>query len=388
MKIRNSTLFALCLAVPATAFADFGYQETTKITGGSIVGLAKMAGMFSKQARSIGDPITSTVLVKGNRMAHINPDHTQIVDLDRETITEIDHQKRQYTVMTFEQMKQRIEQAAREAEKKRAEASAQAQPGEAPPEMNFAVNVKNTGAARNVSGLDTSQAILSMTLEAKDAKTGQTGNLAITNDMWMAPEIPGYQEVRDFERRYALKMGVVLSGVVKPSMLGMQPGMGKGLAEMAKEMSKLKGIPIEQTTRIGTTSNGQPLPAASEAPLRADNTPATPGAGEVAQQIATQTAEQNTASAINNKLGGRIAGLGALSGLGGFGHKKKEAPPANQPAPAAEGTAAAGQPPAAMVLIESNTEYQNFSSASIDSSRFDVPAGYQKVELPANLPAN
>jgi len=31
-----------------------------------------------------------------------------------------------------------------------------------------------------------------MELEATDLQSGQTGNLAITNDIWMTPEIPGY----------------------------------------------------------------------------------------------------------------------------------------------------------------------------------------------------
>jgi hypothetical protein len=42
---------------------------------------------FSKQARQAGDPIVSTVAIKGNRMAHINPVSTEIIDLDAETIT-------------------------------------------------------------------------------------------------------------------------------------------------------------------------------------------------------------------------------------------------------------------------------------------------------------
>jgi len=38
------------------------------------------------------------------------------------------------------------------------------------------------------------------------------------------------------------------------------------MSEMAKEMSKLKGIPVEQIMRIGATANGEPLPAASAGP--------------------------------------------------------------------------------------------------------------------------
>jgi flagellar motor protein MotB len=43
---------------------------------------------------------------------------------------------------------------------------------------------------------------------------------------------------------------------------------------MAKEMSKLKGVPVMQVMRMGSTANGEPLSAASEAPLPASSGPA------------------------------------------------------------------------------------------------------------------
>jgi hypothetical protein len=135
--------------------------------------------------------------------------------------------------------------------------------------------------------LDTKESILSMELEATDQQSGQKGSLAITNDMWLAPEIPGYSEVRDFNERYARKMGMIFGDIFKPSMAAMQPGSAEGMAEMVKEMSNLKGVPVMQVMRMGATANGEPLPAASEAPLPASNGPAMPSAGDVAKQSAT-----------------------------------------------------------------------------------------------------
>ena len=37
MRLRTGLVLGLCLALPAAAFADFRYEETTQITGGSIV---------------------------------------------------------------------------------------------------------------------------------------------------------------------------------------------------------------------------------------------------------------------------------------------------------------------------------------------------------------
>ena len=108
MNLRSCTILGLCLAVAPSVLADFTYRETTTITGGAIVGMLKMASMFSKQARKVGEPTTSTVYLKGNQMARMNENDGQIIDLDRETITQLNHKDHTYTVMTFEQMRQQI----------------------------------------------------------------------------------------------------------------------------------------------------------------------------------------------------------------------------------------------------------------------------------------
>jgi hypothetical protein len=358
MSSRSWIALGLCTLLTTPSFADFRYDETTQITGGSIVSMMKFVGAFSKDAKKSMDPITSTVLVQGNRMARINPDHTEIIDLDKETITTIDHKKKQYTVMTFDQMKQQMEEATKKAKEQQAKAKpSQPQGNDAPPpKMNFKVNVRNTAATKNVAGLDAKESILNMELEATDQQSGQTGNLAITNDMWMVPEIPGYDEVRDFNKRFAVKMGTVFGDTFKPTVAAMQPGSTEGMAEMAKEMSKLKGVPVMQVMRMGSTTNGQPLPAASEAPLPASNGPS---AGDVAKQSA--------GSAISSKLGG----------FGGFG-KKKDPPPPDQSKSAQAAT------PTQSVLMESSTQMASFSSAPINSSQFSVPAGYAQIAPESN----
>src|SRR3984893_12811014 len=224
--IQICLVSGLCFTMPFSLLADFQYTETTKITGGSLVSMMKFAGAFSKEARQATDPVTSTALVKGNRKAHINTDSTEIIDLDKETVTRIDHRKKQYSVITFQQMKQELESALSEAEKRRAQQPARTEPAPKAdqPEMTFNVNVRNTGASNKVAGLDANKAILTMALQGEDKKTGQTGALDITNDMWMTPEIPGYGEVRDFDLRWGKKMGIMLSGALtsSTSMAAMQ----------------------------------------------------------------------------------------------------------------------------------------------------------------------
>jgi hypothetical protein len=146
------------------------------------------------------------------------------------------------------------------------------------------------------------------------------------------------------------------------------------MADMAKEMSKLKGVPVSQIMRMGTTADGSPLPAASEAPLPQSNVPNT---GDIANQAAGNAANSAANSAASNAASHlSVPGLG---NLGGFGfHKKKPDQPAAQPTPAS-GTPANGAPPNAAVLMESSMEMTRFSSAPVDATLFNVPAGYSKV---------
>ena len=364
MKIIKGVVLGALVAASAPLHADFTYTETTQMTGGSMLGLMKMAGAFSKQARQVGAPIVSTVAIKGNRMVRINPENTEIIDLDAETITNIDTLKRQYTVITFAQMKQQIEAAAakmKEQQAKSAPAAAPQQPSTT--DVSFKIHVRNTGQAKDVSGLSTSESIMTMNMDATDTSSGQTGSLAITNDMWLAPATPGYEEVAEFYRKFALKMGTVFSSAINPAMLAQYQGASKGMADMTEEMSKLKGTPVLQVMRMGMTTDGQPLPAASEAPLPPPPAgPTMPSAGDVAKQSAS--------SAIASKLGG--------FGLGGFGHKKAD--PAPAPAPADPGSTPSATTPTSSVLVETSTQMGGFSR-TVDETNFAIPAGFKQIQV-------
>lgn len=356
IQVQKLIVLACILATPAFLFADFTYQQTTQITGGSMLSMLKMAGSFSAQARKAGDPVVSTVYLKGNRMATVSTDHVEIVDLDQETVTHIDTVKRTYAVTTFQQMRDQIAKAQQQMEKhqpaKSTTDSAQ---------VTFDIHVRKTGTKRQVSGLSTNEDILTMMMNATDQTSKQTGTMAVTNDMWLVPEVPGYSQLRDFQMRMAAKMGVLAagSGIDLSRALAQNPGATQALEDMAKEMQKLQGVPVMTVMRMGTTTNGKPLPAASEAPLPPDATPDMPSGGDIAKQSA--------ASALTSHFG--------LGGFGGFGKKKQDdPPPANQNSKTPPATSA--------ILMESQTTSSDFSSAPVDPSHFDVPAGFKQVKTP------
>ena len=385
------TLYAL---IPLMNGAEVSYQETTKITGGSITSMMKFAGAFSKDARKLGQPMITTVAVKGNQMARVMQDSADITDLDAKTTTHIDMTKHEYSVVTFAQMKEAMQRAMEQAKAQQDKASTQPQAASQPAKdpnvkLGFEAHVRKTGATKQVSGIDTNEIILALAMNGTDKSSGQQGALGITNDMWMAPDVPGYAEVRDFERRFAIEMGSTLTTWPDLSGFVQQAQSSDAIKAMAKEMSQIQGVPVLQIMRMGMTTNGQPLAAASEAPLP-QSTSDGPSLGDAlsaqvvktseqsAQQIAAQKASQGIGGTLGSNLGSAIGGFG---GFGGFGRKKKQ--PAAQETTAATPTSVSSgaSGPQSAVLMESTTELGNFNQ-HVDSSLLKVPAGYKLVVSP------
>src|SRR5258708_3228425 len=100
--MRKFSLVALLCSSAVLMRADFSYTETTQMTGGSLAAMMQSLGPLAGRAR---EPIVSTHAVKGNRMATSTRDNISVIDLDKETITNIDMGRKQYSVTTFADMK-------------------------------------------------------------------------------------------------------------------------------------------------------------------------------------------------------------------------------------------------------------------------------------------
>jgi len=362
-RFRNITVLSAVLGVSTAMWADFSYEQTTQVTGGSILQMVKSLGAFSSSARKIGDPQLSTFYLKDNRMATVTAESAVIFDLDKETVTHVDLQKHTWYAITFEQMRQNMEKFRAKMEKSQTKMSDASAPTA---DISFDVKVRSTGAQKTVSGLPTTEAILSMAVNAVNTRTQQAGAIAITNDIWLTQEISGYSELRAFQMRMVEKIAMNMgSGMDLSRMLAQNPGAVQAMADLAKEMQKLKGIPVYQVMRVGTTVDGKPIPAASEAPLPSNNGPQAPSGGEIAKQGA----------------GSMLSSALPFGGFGGFGRKKKtddKTATQDQDASAAR----KNQNAVPSILMETQTTSANFSSAPVEASHFDVPAGFKQVNAP------
>lgn len=329
MVRRFVSIGGILVFASTTLLADFSYQQKSTLTGGMLKSLMKVAGVFSKQAR---EPIETTVSVKGDRMVTRSPFHVQIVDLAAETFTNVDLQKKTYSVMTFAEFKQAMDQMQRSMK--------QQQPNGA--EVNLKISAEPTGASRNISGLDTKESIIKITMEATDPQTGKSGAMVVTTDAWIAPAANGYQEVREFHKRMAAK----LEWAPGSGMFAGRPDVSKGMAESAKRLSDLDGMPVYEVVSMG--GDGGPSGQQGNA------------------QPQQQQQQQSAGSTIGNALGGRF----------GLGRKKQEQQQ-QQSANQSSSTNSTGAPNS---LMEMTVEMSGFSSAAVDPSQFEIPGGFKKVE--------
>lgn len=366
MHFNKASLIVLGALLAAPASADFSYQETTRITGGSVARMMKMVPGGGKTLEAQ----TSSIYLKGNKLANATAKSVSIIDLDAETVTDINLEKKSYSVITFQEMA-----AAMEAARKKMEAELNKQGAQQQASLSFSVKVEETGQRKQISGYDTKE--MHMLLQADVAETGGDTAAAMTFDvnMWLAPRISGYEQVQQFYMRMAQKMDWHPRMASLAGVMNMQPGMGQGMAEMMKEMQKLEGVPVYQVT----TLRGGAMGAMGEMPNLSEVFGGQGrDAGDVAADQARRSANDRAARSTGGRLGG-LAGSAASGALGGFGGLRRKRPQ-TQPEPEPDVQQNAGDAPKAGVFMELTSESSNFSTAAVDPTRFDVPAGYKQVE--------
>ena len=338
---RVVTTAGILICAATTALADFSYQEKSTITGGVMASMMHLVGVFSKQAR---EPMQSSISVKGDKMAHRSAQHLSVIDVGAQTITQIDLQKKSYSVVTFEQMKQMMEQAAQKMK----------QPDPNSPQMTFKVSADVTGKSKQIGPYDAKETVIKIEMQGTDQKSGQTGSMVTTMDTWIAPAISGYQEVRDFYRRMAEKLNWSPGG--NPFMAA-RPDVAQGVSEAYKELAKMDGMPVMTVMTMGAAGSG-PAGQSSQ-----DN-------GAPAAQPQDQQQQSQQRPSVGGALGG------ALGGRFGLGRKKQQQQQ-DQNAPPQQGS---GNASASGTLIEMTMEMSGYSSNPVPDSEFAVPAGFKQVQ--------
>jgi hypothetical protein len=362
MKSFILSLFVAALAVGSSR-ADFQYSQSSKITGGALVGMTKALGVFSKNARQMTDPQITTTMLKGNSLRTEHSDgRVEIIDLDAKRFVYIDTAKKTYSTMTFDEFKAAMQRAQDRMKEEQAKEVSK-HPESANVKVTPKIDVQETGAARTILNLPTKEVKMKidMQIESTDPKAqekAQSASITMTTDSWIAESIPGYGEVRDFYVRMAKEldwlpsaMGGMMAGA------NMNPQMGPAMEEFKKNAVKLKGMPLLQVMSFGPEGGATPPPQSGDAQAQ----PASP---DKPQDKSQDSAPTSAREAIGKSLGGM------------FGHKKKQEQKDSDASSA--GSAQPASPSGS--LMDMQTEVTSYSSGSLDRGLFTIPEGYAQVQ--------
>lgn len=376
--MRKNQMFGLALAAMlagggALGAAEFSYVEKAEVTGGAI---KRMMGMFGRFAKGMNAPIVTTHSYSGGKMATVNEKTREIWDVNAETITHIDVDKKEYATITFAEfaqvttaMAEKMSEALNQGKKDMADASAK-----------WKASFDKNGQTRQVAGVSANGGTMKLELEGTDRKTGQSGVMKMDIDMWMG-KVPGWEVKQAFDKRMGEKL-VAKAGPQMQAFAQAGPAAMEAMKEAGRKMSELGEMQLASVTRM--YSDGPMMAGMPPESAPASGGKSSSGGGESIGQVVKEEATREAEYEAARRAGGRLGGLGGRLGgrLGGLASRRQKEQPAPEQQPKAEEKAAAPAAPAGPgVLMELTSEVISYSS-SADPAAFTVPAGFKQVEHP------
>jgi hypothetical protein len=327
------------LTTAGIASADVKATEKSQMKFEGMLG--RVMGLFGGKAMKEG--VVSTVAVKGDRKVTSTDEAATIVDLAEQKIYEVNIRDKSYKVITFAEMKKRMEEARAKAEEDaRKQQGREEKKDPNQKEMEIEFSAKETGQKRQISGFNCRQVVMTVAMHEKGKTLEQAGGMIMTVDSWLAPRVAAMKEISDFDMRYAKAMADALaipSAEQMAQAFAMYPGMKDAMVRMQKESVNMDGTPIET---VGTFQS-------------------------------VMTKEQAAqAKKDEGQGGGSSSSAGAIGGmLGRFGKKKEEPKPAEGAAP----KASADSDTRATLMTTTNTVLSVGTTVSADE--IAVPAGFK-----------
>jgi hypothetical protein len=348
MQTVRATLatFLLVLSLSAPARADFKYTETSQVTGGALVSMMKVAGIFArgdtkKQEQQAMQPTSTTHAVKGGHLRTDNADGTSlIIDLDGKRVISMDNMKKTYGVATFDQIHDAMVQAMQNAQQQE-----QTQVAQQPEYQNAQINITPTititpgTGNRIILGQSTNETKVEMDMTFQATGTGpnapppgqpNSATMTTTMDTYVAPGVTGYQEFSQFYRRMATEV----SWMTLPSNIHVtDPRVSQSMSGLQQNSDALKGFPLLSYVNMGMAAAGQPQQGSQATAQNQSSAP-------LPKNNSSNNTSSNSPSVIDSPSAAITKGLGGLfakkkqpnqtsgdqSGSAGQGHQRRRIP--------------------------------------------------------------
>lgn len=318
--------------VLSTAKAQDVRYKTTSKTELHVLGF--LGGLFDGETKE-------DVAIKGSKMRTDAKDHSTIIDLDGERIINIDHKKKEFSILTFDEMADMMNSFGEQM--KGAESSEGGDGKEADYDVDFDIDVKDTGKKKKIDGYETKQKVLILetrfTPKDASADTLPSGAMYAVTDMWLADDVPEMEPARSFQKRAAEVMQSNIKSMDMATVLNQimdsYPQAGAAMDRTKDEMAKVNGFPLVTTMHLVTV----------------------PSDNDLDLELALGEKKEE-------KKGG---------GFGGFLKKMAKA----QGMPSGDDEEAAAEQ---KTIMSVHTSTSDISNKPHDASYFDPPAGYKEVE--------
>ncbi len=354
--------FLTCAA--SVALADVTVQQHISVEGTGLMSAGNMSGttktiISGDRSRTDSDIQLQSRVVRMLAHRAVGPT-AEIVRLDQDRIDRLDISRKQYTEITFEEMKARLQKVMDRAQE------SQGQPQESQKPMDDSkcewldpkVDVRQPGEKATYAGYEAERLIIVASQPCKDKESGAICEVALALDEWLAPNFAASGEEDRFHRAYAQKIGLGSRGELgrsditqrAQSMFGRYSGIW---SEIVAKTRDVKGYPVKMTFAFafgGEQCKGSRQPQQQDA----DNSAAPPASGGLTGQVA-----------------------GKLSSLL---HRKKD----DAAAGTSGQTAAQLLPGGLSPLITMSSELVSVSTDNVGADVFEIPADFKKIEHQAD----
>jgi hypothetical protein len=347
----------------------------------------------------LGSSGTSTTFVSGEKarvdnrmeasgmMARFagNMDSSMILRLDREVLWQLDPGSRQYTEMTFEELRAQADEAMAQIE--------QMEGGGMPIDEGDCrwsepvLSVEETGEKERFAGVRAEQTLITAS-QTCELPEGKSCEVRWSLDYWMAKKAPGGKETVAYSDAMARALGGDdTAALVQMQARGLMAMFKQGWDDVLAKTEGMKGHPVKTVMSLTmggpacTTEGGQQI-ALDDVWSSAFDAGLESGAATAAGQVGNVAARE-AAEAAGSGIGGSIAGSAVgsatrdlASGLfNKFNKNRKE----KREEERAEVEAASVED-GFVQLFTISTELTDVDKGRVDASRFEIPAGWTRVE--------
>jgi hypothetical protein len=216
-------------------------------------------------------------------------------------VYDLDMRRKTYTVLTFDELRRKMQ-----AMEEKARADAAKESKEPPPPQNqgkqydIDFDVKNTGQTKTINGFDTREVVATVTVREKGKKLEESGGVVMTVDNWLTRSQPALKEISDFDARYFQKLQGPTPQIDAQQLataVAMLPGLKEAFARYSK--AGLDGTAIQSTTTVEGVKSAEQMAQAQSAQGGGDQgvpTSAGSAIGSLLRRRAQANAEKNAAS--------------------------------------------------------------------------------------------